>query len=105
MMADKMDINEEVTRLLSHLKFFMQALESDVPVGRRLNFLSQEINRELNTIGSKCNDSEISQHIVLGKENLEQIREQVQNIEQRKGKSSDIGRNTRLRKIYGGRAT
>ncbi len=81
LMADKMDINEEVTRLRSHLKFFMQALESDVPVGRRLNFLSQEINRELNTIGSKCNDSEISQYIVLGKENLEQIREQVQNIE------------------------
>jgi len=50
-------------------------------VGRRLNFVCQEINRELNTIGSKANDSEISQHIVLGKENLEKIREQVQNIE------------------------
>lgn len=81
LMADKMDINEEVIRLRSHLKFFMEALESHVPVGRRLNFLSQEINRELNTIGSKCNDSDISQQIVLGKEKLEQIREQVQNIE------------------------
>lgn len=81
LMADKMDINEEVIRLRSHLKFFMEALESQTPVGRRLNFLSQEINRELNTIGAKCNDSDISQHIVLGKEKLEQIREQVQNIE------------------------
>lgn len=81
LLADKMDINEEVTRLRSHLKFFMEALESGAPVGRRLNFLSQEINRELNTIGSKCNDSNISQHVVMGKEKLEQIREQVQNIE------------------------
>jgi len=81
MIADKMDINEEVIRLQSHLKFFLEALESDVSVGRRLNFLCQEINRELNTIGSKANDSVIAHHIVLGKEKLEQIREQVQNIE------------------------
>src|SRR5690625_7488617 len=99
-----MDINEEVTRLRSHLKFFMQALESDVPVGRRLNFLSQEINRELNTIGSKCNDSEIYQHIVLGKENLEQIREQMQNIAYRKRKSSDMGGHQRRGKRQGRRA-
>lgn len=81
LLVDKMDINEEIIRLQSHLKFFLEALESDSPVGRRLNFVCQEINRELNTIGSKANDSEISQHIVLGKENLEKIREQVQNIE------------------------
>lgn len=81
LIADKMDINEELIRLKSHLKFFLEAFDSDTPVGRRLNFLSQEINRELNTIGSKANDSTISQHIVLGKEKLEQIREQVQNIE------------------------
>ncbi|TVR17586.1 MAG: YicC family protein [Balneolaceae bacterium] len=81
LIADKMDINEEIIRLNSHLKFFLKAFSSDNPVGRRLNFLSQEINRELNTIGSKANDSTISQHIVLGKEKLEQIREQVQNVE------------------------
>lgn len=81
LLVDKMDINEEIIRLQSHLKFFLKALEADEPVGRRLNFLCQEINRELNTIGSKANDSTIAHHIVLGKEKLEQIREQVQNIE------------------------
>lgn len=81
LLVDKMDINEEVIRLQSHLKFFLEALDADEPVGRRLNFLCQEINRELNTIGSKANDSTVAHHIVLGKEKLEQIREQVQNIE------------------------
>lgn len=81
LLVDKMDINEEVIRLQSHLKFFLEALEAEEPVGRRLNFLCQEINRELNTIGSKANDSTVAHHIVLGKEKLEQIREQVQNIE------------------------
>ncbi|NIS37761.1 DUF1732 domain-containing protein [Candidatus Saccharibacteria bacterium] len=80
-LIDKMDVNEEIIRLQSHLKFFLEALENDEPVGRRLNFLSQEINRELNTIGAKSNDSTIAHHIVLGKEKLEKIREQVQNIE------------------------
>lgn len=81
LLVDKMDIQEEVTRLKSHLKFFLEAIESSDPVGRRLNFLSQEINRELNTIGSKANDSEISHLVVYSKEKLEQVREQVQNIE------------------------
>ncbi len=81
LLVDKMDINEEIIRLQSHLKFFLEALENEEAVGRRLNFLCQEINRELNTIGAKSNDSTIAQHIVLGKEKLEQIREQVQNIE------------------------
>ena len=81
LIVDKMDINEEIIRLQSHLKFFQEALKNDDPVGRRLNFLCQEINRELNTIGAKANDSTIAHHIVLGKEKLEQIREQVQNIE------------------------
>lgn len=80
-LVDKMDINEEIIRLQSHLKFFLEALQNNEPVGRRLNFLSQEINRELNTIGAKSNDSTIAHHIVLGKEKLEKIREQVQNIE------------------------
>lgn len=80
-LVDKMDIQEEVIRLQSHLKFFLEALGSSESVGRRLNFLSQEINRELNTIGSKANDFEISHLVVYAKEKLEQIREQVQNIE------------------------
>lgn len=80
-LVDKMDINEEAVRLQSHLKFFLEALDGEQPVGRRLNFLCQEINRELNTIGSKANDSSIAHDVVIGKEKLEQIREQVQNIE------------------------
>jgi len=81
MLVDKADITEEIVRTQSHIKFFREALNSGDAVGRRLNFLSQEINREINTIGSKANDSEISQYIVKAKESLEQIREQVQNIE------------------------
>jgi len=80
-LADKMDITEEIVRLQSHLKFFREALKEDDSMGRRLNFLSQEINREINTIGSKANSSEISQYVVQMKENLEQIREQIQNVE------------------------
>ncbi|MDX1617632.1 MAG: YicC/YloC family endoribonuclease [Balneolaceae bacterium] len=81
LLADKMDITEEIVRLRSHIKFFREALDQEESVGRRLNFLSQEINREINTIGSKANSSEISQHVVQAKENLEQIREQIQNVE------------------------
>lgn len=80
-MADKMDITEETVRLKSHLKFFLEAIAQQEPAGRRLNFLTQEINRELNTIGSKANDSGIAHHVVKAKEMLEQIREQVQNVE------------------------
>ncbi|MFV1885407.1 MAG: YicC/YloC family endoribonuclease [Balneola sp.] len=79
--ADKMDITEETVRLRAHLKFFVEAIEQQEPAGRRLNFLTQEINRELNTIGSKANDSGIAHHVVKAKEMLEQIREQVQNVE------------------------
>lgn len=80
-LVDKMDITEEIVRLRSHLKFFIEAVEQPEPAGRRLNFLTQEINRELNTIGSKANDSDIAQYVVKAKEALEQIREQVQNVE------------------------
>lgn len=81
MLVDKTDITEEIVRTQSHIKFFRKAVNNDDSVGRRLNFLSQEINREINTIGSKANDSEISQHIVKAKESLEQIKEQIQNVE------------------------
>ncbi|MDR9415212.1 MAG: YicC/YloC family endoribonuclease [Gracilimonas sp.] len=80
-LVDKMDVTEEIVRLRSHLKFFLEAVEQPEPAGRRLNFLTQEINRELNTIGSKANNSEIAQYVVKCKEALEQIREQVQNVE------------------------
>lgn len=80
-LVDKMDITEEIIRTQSHLKFFREAVRNEDTVGRQLNFLSQEINREINTIGSKANDSDISQYVVQAKESLEQIREQVQNVE------------------------
>lgn len=79
--ADKSDINEEVIRFKSHIKQFRESLEDKEPVGRKLDFLIQEMNREINTIGSKANDLVISNHVVTIKSQLEKIREQVQNIE------------------------
>jgi uncharacterized protein (TIGR00255 family) len=79
--ADKSDINEEVVRLKSHIKQFLQTLEAKEPVGRKLDFLIQEMNREINTIGSKANDLIISNNVVDIKSELEKIREQVQNVE------------------------
>ena len=80
-MADKLDVTEELVRLASHTKFFRDALENGESVGRKLNFLIQEMHREINTIGSKASHSGISHHVVQLKETLEIIREQVQNIE------------------------
>ncbi len=79
--AEKADINEELTRLNSHIEQFRTALHSDGPVGRKLDFLVQEMNREMNTIGSKANDAGISSQVVEMKSALEKIKEQVQNIE------------------------
>lgn len=79
--ADRCDITEELTRLESHFQQFRGCLTSTEPVGRTLDFLAQELNRELNTIGSKANAVEISQVVVRLKAELEKIREQVQNIE------------------------
>lgn len=79
-LADKRDITEECVRLRSHLAQFREALENEKPVGRRLNFLCQELNREINTIGSKANDAEITRLSIAMKEELEKIREQVQNV-------------------------
>ena len=79
--ADRCDISEELTRLESHLRQFRDGLKSAEPVGRTLDFLAQEMNREINTIGSKANAAEISQLVVKMKAELEKIREQVQNIE------------------------
>lgn len=79
--ADKADISEELTRLTSHCTQFLQSLESNEPVGRKLDFIIQEMNREINTIGSKANDKQIAQDVVELKTILEKMREQVQNIE------------------------
>lgn len=79
--ADRADISEELTRLASHLDQFTGCLAATEPVGRTLDFLSQEMNREINTIGSKANEITISQTVVTLKAELEKIREQVQNVE------------------------
>jgi uncharacterized protein (TIGR00255 family) len=79
--ADRCDISEEITRLSSHFKQCRDCLKSNEPVGRTLDFLAQEMGREINTIGSKANAAEISQQVVKMKAELEKIREQIQNIE------------------------
>ena len=79
--ADRSDISEELTRLESHLAQFAHHLRKNEPVGRTLEFITQEIFRELNTLGAKSNDAEISKHVVACKSELEKIREQIQNLE------------------------
>ncbi len=79
--ADKADITEELTRLESHKLQFLDTLEHTEPIGRKLDFLVQEMNREVNTIGSKANDSIITKNVVEMKSLLEKMKEQVQNIE------------------------
>lgn len=79
--ADRCDISEELVRLKSHLKQARQLLRSTEPAGRTLDFLCQELFREINTVGSKANEVEITRHVVAFKTELERIREQVQNIE------------------------
>jgi uncharacterized protein (TIGR00255 family) len=81
LLAERSDVTEELTRLQSHVAQFRSALKSKSPVGKRLDFLLQEMGREVNTIGSKANDVEISAQVVEIKSELEKIREQVQNIE------------------------
>ena len=81
LLADKLDISEECVRLRSHVKFFNEALKANEPVGKKLNFLLQEMHREINTVGSKASNAGISNYVIEVKEELERIREQVQNIE------------------------
>jgi uncharacterized protein (TIGR00255 family) len=80
-LAERTDITEEIVRAESHLAQFSSLLEGNEPVGRKMDFLLQEIHREVNTVSSKANDAEISQRVVEMKSELEKIREQVQNIE------------------------
>ncbi len=79
--ADRADVTEELVRARSHIEQFRAMLEAEEPVGRKLNFLLQELNREVNTIGSKAPDAAVSQLVVEAKSELERVREQVQNIE------------------------
>lgn len=79
--ADKVAVDEETVRLRSHIAQFRNMLESGSPVGRKLDFLVQEMNREINTTGSKCSDKQIAETVIAMKAELEKIREQIQNIE------------------------
>lgn len=79
--ADKADIMEEITRIHSHIQQFRDSLTFSEPIGRKLDFLVQELNREANTIGSKANDSQIAKNVVELKSIIEKLKEQVQNIE------------------------
>jgi uncharacterized protein (TIGR00255 family) len=81
LMADRLDVTEECVRFRSHTKFFLETCADGESAGRKLNFLLQEMNREVNTIGSKSSASAIAHRVVQVKEELEKIREQVQNIE------------------------
>lgn len=77
---EKLDIHEERVRLRTHLDYFLQILDEKQSNGKKLAFLSQEIGREINTIGSKANDAEIQKHVVAMKEELEKIKEQLNNV-------------------------
>ncbi|WP_108669754.1 YicC/YloC family endoribonuclease [Peribacillus acanthi] len=79
--ADKADINEEITRLQSHVNQFEITMDEQGPIGRKLDFIVQEMNREVNTIGSKANDATIASLVVEMKSSIEKMKEQVQNIE------------------------
>ena len=81
LLSEKIDITEEIIRLKSHTKYFIEYAKSGELAGRRLNFLIQEINREINTIASKSLDADVSQKASVLKEELEKIREQLQNVE------------------------
>lgn len=77
---EKLDVNEEKVRLNAHLDYFLQIMETENSPGKKLGFITQEIGREINTLGSKSNHSEMQKIVVLMKDNLEQIKEQVLNI-------------------------
>jgi uncharacterized protein (TIGR00255 family) len=79
--AEKSDITEEIVRLRSHLRQFLEMLNSEEAIGRKVDFLIQEMNREVNTIGSKSSDADISKHVIEIKSELAKLREQVQNLE------------------------
>lgn len=77
---EKLDITEEIVRLKNHLNYFVETLNLDESSGKKLGFISQEMGREINTIGSKANDSEMQQLVVQMKDELEKIKEQLLNV-------------------------
>jgi len=77
---EKLDITEELVRLDTHLKYFSKSLNEETMQGKKLGFISQEIGREINTIGSKANDAEMQKHVILMKDELEKIKEQALNV-------------------------
>ncbi|MBC6366633.1 YicC/YloC family endoribonuclease [Algoriphagus sp. AK58] len=77
---EKIDITEEIVRLETHLDYFLKSMDQEVNQGKKLGFISQEIGREINTIGSKANDAEIQKHVILMKDELEKIKEQSLNV-------------------------
>ncbi|MGB6094658.1 MAG: DUF1732 domain-containing protein, partial [Moheibacter sp.] len=77
---EKLDITEEKVRLKNHCEYFLETLDTDCSEGKKLNFICQEIGREINTLGSKSNHSEMQRIVVQMKDELEKIKEQVQNI-------------------------
>ncbi|MBR1630913.1 MAG: DUF1732 domain-containing protein, partial [Paludibacteraceae bacterium] len=77
---ETLDINEEKVRLRNHLQYFTETMQEDEPVGKKLGFIAQEMGREINTLGSKSNQSEMQNIVVRMKDNLEQIKEQVLNV-------------------------
>ncbi|MGW8313417.1 MAG: YicC family protein, partial [Desulfuromonadales bacterium] len=79
--ADRCDISEEISRFRSHMVQFRALFDDEEPVGRRMDFLVQELNREVNTMGSKSNDADLTNTVVSLKSELEKVREQVQNVE------------------------
>jgi len=81
LLAERLDVTEEIVRFRSHLKFFLEAMAAPEAAGRKLNFILQEMNREVNTIGSKTGQADVAHHVVMIKQEMEKIREQVQNIE------------------------
>jgi uncharacterized protein (TIGR00255 family) len=81
LLVDRSDVSEEIDRLRSHLEHFRSIMREPGPTGKRLDFLSQEIFRELNTVGSKCRNAEMTRTVLDGKVLCEQLREQVQNVE------------------------
>ena len=78
---ERSDITEELTRFRSHVALWREAVRAEGPCGKKLDFIIQEMNREVNTIGSKCQDAAITESVIAIKSELERIREQVQNIE------------------------
>ena len=77
---DKIDINEEITRLTKHISLFKKTINERGPHGKKINFISQELGREINTIGAKCNDFDIQSNTIKMKTNLEKIKEESFNI-------------------------